>query len=185
MPRKAKATTPSAILAAAFDLIARSGWRAADTAAIAAAAGVAPADVVALAEGPGGLLPALNRIVDAEVVSGGPAEESAPARERLFDVLMRRFDALAPYRTGLAALAADRTSACLAPVAGPALVDSMAQMLALAGLDRPGIPGRFRAVALAGLWLAMAKAWMADDSADLTRTMAAVDRQLGRIERWL
>jgi hypothetical protein len=38
---------------------------------------------------------------------------------------------------------------------------------------------------LLGIYLSVLRVWLADDSADMTRTMAALDSRLRHAERWL
>ena len=45
--------------------------------------------------------------------------------------------------------------------------------------------GRLRANLLAGLYLSVLRVFLGDDSADLTQTMAALDRRLRRAESFL
>jgi hypothetical protein len=60
----------------------------------------------------------------------------------------------------------------------------MAWMLAAAGLDAGGITGRLRVAGLMVVYGTAFRAWLADDGADLGKTMAAVDRGLAQAERW-
>jgi hypothetical protein len=120
------------------------------------------------------------------VLAGQPAawaEEDTP-RDRLFDVLMRRFDALGPYKPGVAAVLSDLSrdppsAACSAPQ----LMRSMTWMLEAAGIASHGIAGCLRVQGLALLWLATLRVWLGDDSPDLARTMAALDARLRRAEQ--
>ncbi|HEY0834930.1 MAG TPA: TetR/AcrR family transcriptional regulator, partial [Azospirillum sp.] len=142
------------------------------------------------------LLAGLSRMADAAVLAGEPAPaDSAPAdsgdedetpRDRLFDVMMRRFDALLPYRDGLAAVMRDLRREPLTALAfAPHIARSMAWMLRAARID-PDAPGG--AVLVAGLVAAHARVmrvFLADDTADLARTMAALDAELRRGESWL
>src|SRR5919204_6161479 len=52
-----------------------------------------------------GVLAAYVKELDRKVLAGGDADMAEePPRERLFDVLMRRLEALAPYRTAVRSL---------------------------------------------------------------------------------
>ncbi len=61
----------------------------------------------------------------------------------------------------------------------------MAWMLEAAGLSSAGIRGRFRVRALAVLYLCVLRVFVRDDSEDLAKTMAALDRRLRQAEPWL
>ena len=95
---------------------------------VAEAAGLGVAELYRLYPDKVALAGAFMARIDAEVLAGtsrqGDPEETA--RDRLFDVLMRRYDALRPHRAALAAIrrAAIRDP-LLAIALGPALRRSM------------------------------------------------------------
>jgi hypothetical protein len=60
----------------------------------------------------------------------------------------------------------------------------MALALELAGIGAGGIFGILRARTLIGIEASILGTFLDDDSADLARTMAALDRQLRRLEPW-
>ncbi len=124
------------------------------------------------------------RLTDQEVLRGTLSGQGGSARDRLFDVLMRRFDALQPHRPGVLRLLHDlRRDPLLALALAPSLVASMAWMLEAAEIESSGAAGLVRAQGLAGLWLAALRAWEDDPTEDLGHTMAALDRLLDRAER--
>ena len=59
-----------------------------------------------------------------------------------------------------------------------------AWMLEAAGIGSGGLAGRMRAAGLAVVYARAFRAWLEDDSADLGKTMAALDRGLAQAERW-
>lgn len=169
------------VTAALLAVAGREGWSAATMAAIAAEAGCSLAALRARFGSREAVLLRFGAIVDAAVVAV-PATGDTP-REKLFDVLMRRFDALQPHRAGVLAVASAAPSdPCLLASGAPAAVRSMAWMLEAAGLPASGITGQLRAKALLALWLAAFRAWAKDESADMSATMAALDRLLDRAE---
>lgn len=178
-------TTEDRILDATLAVAARDGWRAASLARIAAAAELDLAALYAQFPSKPALLAGLLRRIDRAVLAGDApdAAEGSP-RDRLFDVVMRRFDALQPWRAGLLAIARDGVD----PLSGLALAGpfarSMAWMLEAAGIPSGGLAGRMRAVGLAVVYARVFRAWLEDDSADLGKTMAALDRGLALAERW-
>lgn len=131
------------------------------------------------------ILGAFFRRIDAEVLSEdeeGLGEEEPP-RDRLFDVLMRRFEALQPHRAAVSTIYADclcQPSAALGSL--PQLGRSMAWMLTAAGISSEGWGGVARVQGLVGLWLATMRVWLRDESEDMAKTMAALDRNLRRAE---
>jgi AcrR family transcriptional regulator len=133
----------------------------------------------------GAVLAAFSRRIDKIVLdgaSGQPADESA--KERLFDVLMRRIDALEPYRNALEGI---RDWVRQSPLAAAALngvvVNSMRFMLAGAGIDTEGPVGALKTQGLAFAWSRVLDTWYRDTDSGLARTMAALDRELTRGEK--
>lgn len=187
-PEKTKAKTPDMathVLETAMRLAAETGWRDLSLAAIADAAKLPLATVYPVYPSKQAILVALSRRIDAAVLEAEePAARDGSARDRLFDVLMRRFDALAPYRPAIARIVRDQGRDPLAAVCGLArLAGSMACMLEAAGLSTTGVRGALRVKALSVAYLATLRVWLGDESQDLAATMAALDRHLGRLER--
>lgn len=148
---------------------------------IAGEAGVSLGELREAFDGKLAILAAFFRRIDRIVLDGGAGEGETP-RDRVFDVLMRRFDALAPYRGAVRSVARGaRCDLCLAAFLGRNATRSMKWMLVAARADRSGMIG---AVAVKGLVLVGGEAlrvWLDDeDDPGLARTMAALDRGLER-----
>jgi AcrR family transcriptional regulator len=123
--------------------------------------------------------------IDRVVLSGAdPDMAEEPARERLFDVLMRRFEAMTDDRPALRSL---RRSASRDPGLALALnglaVNSQQWMLSAAGIGASGPKGMFRAQGLALRYARVARVWLDDDEPGFARTMAALDRELATGQR--
>lgn len=171
------------LLDAALGLAARQGWRALTLNAIAKEAGVPLSRVHGVFPSKWAILDAFADRVDEAVLARPAPAAGEPARDRLFDVLMRRFDAMQPHKAAVVAMAHDLGREPLAVFcAWPRLIKSMAWMLEAAGLDSSGLAGLVRTKGLAVLYLAALRAWLSDDSADLARTMAVLDRGLRQAE---
>jgi AcrR family transcriptional regulator len=111
--------------------------------------------------------------------------EEEPPRERLFDVLMRRLEKLAPHRQSVRSLLRSaRRSAPLAFALNGLAVRSQKWMLAAAGIGASGPRGALRAQGLALLYSSVLRTWVRDDDPGLARTMAALDRALARGQRF-
>lgn len=169
------------VTSALLAIAGREGWRGTTMTAIAAEAGCSPAALRARFPSREAVLRRFGTLIDV-TVAATPASGETP-RERLFDVLMRRFDALAPHRAGVIAtwhgIRADPVAlACRLP----AVLTSMRWMLEAAGIPAAGPLGMLRAKGLLAVWLAVFRAWEKDESADLAATMAALDRALTRAE---
>ena len=97
---------------------------------------------------------------------------------------MRRFDVLQPDRSAVRAIIRDSLCDPLAVLCqGPMLLCSMASMLEAAGLSSAGLNGALRTKGLALVYLVALRAWLKDDSTDLAKTMAVLDRGLRQAEK--
>jgi AcrR family transcriptional regulator len=115
--------------------------------------------------------------------AGDMTEE--PARERLFDVLMRRIEALAPYKEAVRSLLRSaRRNPGLALALNAMAVRSQQWMLEAAGIGANGPRGALRAQGAALMFARVLSVWFDDDEPGLDRTMAALGRGLASAERW-
>jgi len=174
------------IIDAALACIARQGWRRLSLADIAAEAGLPILRVYRVFQSKPAILCGFFRRIDEAVLAmpleGEPDERP---RDRVFDLLMRRFDALQPYRAALDVLARELPTDPLAALAaGAGLLRSMRWMLETAGISAEGLGGMLAVKLTAAAYLATLRVWRRDESPDLAPTMAALDRRLRGIERW-
>jgi AcrR family transcriptional regulator len=178
---------PDRLIDAALALVAARGWRHVSLAAVADEAGVPILQVYRLFPSRTAILCGLLKRVD-EAVLAVPldAEADERPRDRLFDLLMRRFDALQPHRAALEVLRRElRTDPLTSLALGGVLLCSMRLMLEAAGIVCHGVGGVVAVKLTAAAYLAAAHTWARDESPDLAPTMAALDRRLRGIERWL
>lgn len=133
----------------------------------------------------GAVLGGFTRRIDRIVLAVDDAEFAKEApRERLFDVLMRRLDAMAPYREGLRGIVAWlRRDPVAALAMNQAVVNSMRFMLEAAGIESAGVAGAIKLQGLALAWTRIVGVWLDDSEPDLSKTMAELDRELARGER--
>jgi len=151
---------------------------------ICARAGVSLAEFRDAFPSKGAALASLNRRLDRAVLEQ-KFEDGATdsARDRLFDVLMRRLDAMAPFKAGLREVVAwlRRDPIAAARINQP-IVNSMRFMLEAAGIESDGASGALKLQGLALAWSRIVDVWLDDDEPGLSRTMAALDRELTRGE---
>ena len=173
-------------------LIADKGYTAVTLRDVADAAGLGLAELYRLYPDKIALVAAFMARIDAEVLAGVPRRNGAnqgdpeeTARDRLFDTLMRRYDALRPHRLALRAIRrAGTRDPMLALAIGPALRRSMAAMLEAASVSSDGLSGALRQNGLLAIHYAVARVFDRDDTADLSKTMAALDSRLKMAEKW-
>jgi AcrR family transcriptional regulator len=123
--------------------------------------------------------------IDRHVLAGIDADMAEePPRERLFDVLMRRIDALTPHKAAVRSLvhSAARNPGLAFALNGFA-VRSQQWMLTAADIPAAGPRGMVRAQGLALLFASVLRTWLGDDDPGLARTMSALDRALARGQR--
>lgn len=161
--------------------IAEQGWRRACLADAARLSGLTEDEVRTQAGDRVDALAALQDRVAAEAASGA-AESGGSVRDRLFDGVMRGFDAAQEERAAVLAIWSSRDPGVLLLLAGRGGLH-VRRLAQAAGADVQGPRGQLR---LAGLTALIAQAfatWRADDSADMSATMAELDRLLDRAER--
>ena len=130
----------------------------------------------------GAVLAGFSRKIDRIVLEGTTDDLAGePAKERLFDVLMRRLDALTPYKHGLDGIAEWLGRSPMAAASVNRLeVNSMRFMLEAAGIDAEGAVGAAKIQGLALLWGRVLRTWFHDDDPGVSATMALLDKELER-----
>lgn len=182
-PRATSRDLDHRAIESAMRMAAGQGWRNVTLGAIAADCGVTLAELYRRYPSRTAILAGLARQVDAEVLNGAAADAGESPRDRLFDAMMRRYDALKPYRAAIAAIVADAPRdplalLCLCGQAGR----SMAWMLEAAGIPSGGPLGALKVKGLGLIHLSVLRVWLNDESDDLAKTMATLDTALRRIE---
>ena len=172
-------------VAGALDLASRMGWDMITMADIADKAHASLAELAEVFDDKTDVLVAYGRQIDKKVLESYASPDlSASERDRLFDILMERFDILNANRAAVVSILKSFTlDPKQAVISLPHLGRSMAWMLEAAGIDTSGIKGAIRVAGLTVVYLNATRHWMQDDSADLSKTMAALDRTLNRAEQ--
>ncbi len=175
------------VLDAFLTLVADKGYREVTLRDVAAAADTGLADLYRRYPDKAALVAGVMARVDAAVLAGTPRQidPEETARDRLFDVMMRRYDTLKPHREAVRSIIrAARRDPLLALALAPGVRRSMAAMLEAAGLSSEGVSGAVRQNGLLAIYTAVSRVFDGDDSADLSKTMAALDSRLKTAERW-
>ena len=173
-----------ALIAALWRVIAAHGWPGLTMRRLAAEAGTDTAALRAHFPTRLDLLLLHGRVMDQAVLAGTIPGQGGSARDRVFDVLMRRLDAMQPHREGILRLFEDmRRDPAIALALAPHIGVAMRWMLEAAEVEAKSCEARLLALGLAGVWLATIRAWARDDAPDMGATMAALDSALDRAER--
>lgn len=177
----------TALVTAALRIAADQGWRNVNVVAAARAAGLPLDEARARFPSRSSILLRFGRLADQAALKDAPSE--GPIWDRLFDLLMGRFDALQAHRSGVKALLrALPTEPPTALLLACATRTSMRWLLQAAGVTATGPRGALQVRGLVAVWLWGVRAWQRDELDDLSATMAAVDAALGRADRvasWL
>ena len=177
-----KSSPKEALIEALMELAGERVWEDITLSDIATRANLSLADFRDAYPSKGAVLAGFTRRIDRVVLDGTTNDLAGePAKERLFDVLMRRFDALAPYKLGLESVTEWLGRAPLAAAAVNRLeVNSMRFMLEAAGIDAEGPVGAMKLQGLVIAWGRVIRVWLRDDDPALSKTMNALDRELTR-----
>ena len=179
-----KADIPNHIVKTALSLAANQGWRDTTLGDIADTAKLSLGELLAIYPTKAAIVAAYSRQIDSQVLKAIDSDLAGePPRDRLFDVMMRRFDALEPDRDGLRSIIHASLCDPVSAVCGAlSLRRSMIVMLEAASISASGLRGLVRVKGLAAIFLSVLRVWLNDDSEDMAQTMSALDRGLRRAE---
>src|SRR5258705_10484243 len=171
-------TLKGRIIASAMKLAAEKPWKDVTLLDIAEAASIKLADVRGEFASKSEIVAAFARAVDDELLRRAPARTGATSpRDALFEVIMMRFDILAPYKPALRSILDART---VDPALVRSFLESQRWMLEAAGVSADGISGLIRVKGLAAGYASVFHTWLDDDDPGLAKTMARLDRRLRR-----
>jgi hypothetical protein len=172
------------VIDAAFSVAAEKGWRAVSIESVAETvaeiASLPDSAVLMRYPAKALILNTFMKYIDEKVLAQElPFDEYDSDRDRIFEILMLRFEAMQPYKPAVTRIVQDLPrdpfSAAL----------SMAKMLAAANLSAGGLLGIAQAHGLLCAWGLTLRVWLQDTSPDMARTMATLDKNLRRGEQLL
>lgn len=184
---QAPADPKNAIIDALMELAGERVWEDITISDVAARANVSLATFRDFFPSKGAVLGAFSRRIDHIVLDGTTGDMAGePVKERLLDILMRRIEALAPYKHGLEGILDwARRDPLAAAAMNRVVVNSMRFMLEAAGIESEGPVGALKLEGLALAWGRVLRVWFHDDDPCLASTMAALDRELTRGGTWV
>lgn len=178
-------------VAASLQLAKTSGWGNVSMREIAQQAQVSLAQLHDVFDSKECILNAYGKQVDAQIldVMGAEMAQGESVKDRLFDVLMERFEVLNKDREAvLSILHAMGKDPKQLLYTAPFLCRSMTWMMELAGQKTSGWCGAARIAGLTGVYMRAVFVWMRDDSPDMPKTMAVLDKSLSQADQlasWL
>ncbi|SHF15633.1 transcriptional regulator, TetR family [Kaistia soli DSM 19436] len=178
-------TVPDNVIDAFTALLAEKPYETIELGEIADRAGLTLGALREAADGKFAILAAFLRRIDRAVLDEIDSGSEDSRRDRLFDILMRRFDKLAPHKRAVAHLVASaRRDPALALGLNGLALPSARYMLAAAGIGTDGLRGCARVQGLVTMLARLTPVWIDDTDPDQSRTMAALDKALSRAEGW-
>jgi ubiquinone biosynthesis protein COQ9 len=177
-----KKDVPSAAIAAALDLAEQRGWAQVTLADVAAEAKIPLIELFEQFGDRGGILRAYLRQIDEAMLRVDEEGPQGSARDSLFDMTMRRFEAMRRHKAAIRAIMRDTRDPAVGFCAGIRLLRTARLMLEAAGVPTGGLRGVARVHGMAALYVYAFGVWMRDESEDLSATMAALDKALRRAE---
>lgn len=174
------------ILVSALHLAVAQGWEYTTLRDIAEHAGVSASDLYDAIDDKNDILVILGRKIDKEIMGNIDLSDDGAtnSRDRLFDIMMDRYEALNEYREGVVSiLESFKHDPKQAVISMPHLCKSMGWMLEVSGIETAGIKGALKVVGLTGVYIKVLKIWAEDESTDLSKTMSALDKALERAEK--
>jgi ubiquinone biosynthesis protein COQ9 len=183
-PKKAKKmpVTKDLIIDEVFELIEMRGWVHLTFHDIADHIGITLVDLHTHFPSKYDLLKAMVERIDRETLKLAAADiETLTPSDRLFDVLMARFEASKPYKLALRRMWDEGFRHPQLIVAYfPLGFNSMVWILEAAGMHHPGFMGLIQVKAFGVLYLKLTHTWLEDQNEDLSKTMAEVDKNIKR-----
>ena len=174
------------LINAAIELASRHRWRDISIRDIAIKAGISTAEALNLFPSKHSILEGFDKSINQVVLEGLliDPETGDSKKDRLFDILMRRFEAMSDYKNGLAAIGVDiGCDPCTALRSLSSLYSSMALTLEAAHISTSGPGGKLRIHGLMIIYTYCLRVWFRDENKDLSSTMAAVDRGVSFAEK--
>ena len=172
------------LLELVFEIIAETGWSRFSFTTLADRAGMTLSSVRESFSSKPAIIDAFSQRLDQAMLAVDLQElKDLPPRDRVFELMMSRLEALSPLRAGAVRLIKDaRREPELALATLCRLDRSMAWLQDAAGLSTNGLRSRLERHLLSGVYLKTLRSWSSDESADLAKTMAALDKDLRRVE---
>ncbi len=167
-------------------LVADQGWKSVELPAVAQKAGISLATLRDLFPSKGAMLAGFGRMLDREVIEGAnPDLIGEPAHERVFDLMMRRLDAMAPYKAALGeirrAIRSDLVSAAALNQSG---LNSWRYLLGSIDIPVEDELGMLKIQGAVVVFARTVDTWLDDTDPSMAKTMATLDKELkngGRI----
>ena len=168
------------VIDAALNCASEVGWRDVSLQMIAADAGVGFSKLYAHYPSKTAIVAEIMHETTSTIIDRSDSSSvREPARDRLLDAILQRLDAMEENKAAIATILRETMLDPLGALSlGPKFLKAMARTLESAGISSAGLAGKIRVNGLAAIYLAALGVWVGDDSPDLAKTMAFLDRRL-------
>ena len=169
------------IISAMLSLAAKEAWQSISLSDIVEQSGLSMSDVIGFYDDKTDVLAAYDRQINKRLADemGGQSLEGDSDKDKLFDILMERFEILNEHRAAnlsiLNAITLDPKQIILTM---PWVCKAMALVLEMANVPSHGWQGAIRITGMTAVYLKTLRIWIGDENADLSATMAALDKNL-------
>jgi hypothetical protein len=183
----AKPDPRKAAIEALMALVAEQGWKHVELPEIARKGGLTLSELRDLFPSKGAMLAGFGRMLDKAVLEGAnPDLIGEPIHERVFDLVMRRLDAMTPYKPALVEIRrAVRADPLMAAALNQAALNSWRYLLASVEVPVEDELGMLKIQGAVIVFARTADTWLDDRDESLAKTMATLDRELKNGERVL
>ena len=182
---KSKNNEDAKLCEAALRVAASHEWQKVTLEQIAKTAKISVAQIQKRFADPNAILPLIVDELSAQPLKAvGKPDRKTTAHDRLFEILMARFDVMQTWRKAILSIAAAvRHDPRMAFILAPPQIRAMKQTLDFAGFASVGACSKLTPLALWAVFLATFRTWTSDETPDMSRTMAALDRYLRYADR--
>lgn len=186
-PDSLKPDPRKAAVEALMALVADHGWKHVELPQVAEKAGLTLSTLRDLFPSKGAMLAGFGRLLDKAVLdSANPDLIGEPVHERVFDLVMRRLDAMEPYKPALIEIRrAVRADPLMAAALNQSALNSWRYLLGSVGVSVEDELGMLKIQGAVLVFARTADTWLDDQDPSLAKTMATLDRELKKGERVL
>jgi ubiquinone biosynthesis protein COQ9 len=180
------ASIKKSVIQSSLDLAADTPWADVTMHDIASHAKIEMAQMVTVFDDKIDILNAFGKQIDVQVATAmnGQVMADDSHKDKLFDVLMERFDVLNENRAAIISiLNATTADPKQMVVAMPWICRSMNTMMDLADIPTNGWAGALRVMGVSGVYLKTLRIWISDETDDMAVTMNELDTNLSRGEK--
>lgn len=171
------------IMAAALDVASHAAWEFVSMLEIAEAAGLSVDEIEEIFPTKKDIVRHIVSEMDQKVLKGYKLDPQSSKRDTLFDILMERFDAMNEHQTAHASfIKSFGWNTCEKISDLNFYFSSLENYMEVAAIETRGLKGLANVLALGAGYGWVLFVWMGDQSPDRMKTMATLDKTLGRLQ---